>query len=353
LATNKREKDEQEKATLQQFKSELKSKKPGRMYVLFGEEEYLKAFYLEQLKSILLDGPAADFNFHRFTQENFNMNDLESAVNSFPMMAEHSFIQIDDYEMFKDTEENRNKLVEILSDIPDYCCIVFYCNTIDFNPDKRQKKLWQAMCAAGLQVAFRKQTEQDLCVWVGRHFKSQGKRIEDKNCRYLVFVTGGLMSALASEIEKICAYTEHEVVTRQDIDDVVEPVLDAVVFAITDAIGEGRFGIAIGLLQNVMKKQEDPVAILGAISAHFRRIRMAKVLLANGKHVQALCEMAGIAPYPAQKIFDAAARVSISFANKAVLFCEETDSKMKNSVDDQQALLELLLLKLAEEYRHD
>lgn len=353
MAANKKEKDEQEKLNLQQFKAELKAKRPERMYVLYGEEEYLKSFYLEQLKKILLDGPAAEFNYHRFTQENFNVNDFEAAVNSFPMMAERTMVQVDDYEMFKDSEENRMKLVGILSDIPDYCCIIFYFNTTDFTPDKRQKRLWQAMSSAGLQVAFRKQTEYDLCVWVSRHFKAQGKRIEDKNCKYLVFVTGGLMSSIASEIEKISAYAEHEVITRQDIDDVVEPVLDAVVFAITDAIGEGRFGTAVGLLQNVLKKQEDPIAVLGAVSAHFRRIRMAKVLLSNGKHVQALCELAGIGSYPAQKIFSAAARVTISFANRAVVLCEETDYKMKNSIDDPQALLELLLLELAEVYQHD
>ena len=41
------------------------------------------------------------------------------------------------------------------------------------------------------------------------------------------------------------------------------------------------------------------------------------------------------------------------FCEKAVLLCRDTDHKLKTSYDTEERLLELLLLQLAEEARHD
>ena len=45
------------------------------------------------------------------------------AVENLPMMAESTFVQVDDVDLFKMNEADRNKMVEILSDIPDYCTV--------------------------------------------------------------------------------------------------------------------------------------------------------------------------------------------------------------------------------------
>ena len=49
------------------------------------------------------------------------------------------------------------------------------------------------------------------------------------------------MTQLDLEIGKICAFSGAEEIVRADIDAVVEPTLEAVVFQITDALGQGRF----------------------------------------------------------------------------------------------------------------
>lgn len=89
------------------------------------------------------------------------------------------------------------------------------------------------MESRGLAVEFAKQEGRELINWVRRHFLRRKKEIDDRLCEYLIFITGGTMTALSTEIEKICAYTEETVIRRADIDALVEPVLDAVVFDIT------------------------------------------------------------------------------------------------------------------------
>lgn len=334
------------------LKADLKNKTPGRLYFFYGEEAYLRSYYLGMLRKQVVTGPAEEFNYHRFTQENWNLDALQDAVEALPMMAERTMIQVDDYEVFKANEADRERLAALFSDLPDYCCVVFYYETVEFKPDKRMKKLYEAMTAAGTFVEFRKQEGRELMSWVRRHFLRQKKEIDDKLCQYLIYITGGSMTALASEIEKICTYAEGTVIQKSDIDAVVEPVLDAVVFDITDAIATGDYGKALEKLQTLMKMQEEPIPILGAIGAHLRRLRCAKVLSANGKGSDSLMKLCAIGDYPARKTMAAAGRVSMEFCDRAVLLCTETDYRMKTSYDDSQRLLELLLLQLAEEAAH-
>lgn len=55
------------------LKGDLAQKTPGSFYVLYGEEDYLRRYYLSMLRRQLVDGPTEDFNFHRLTSENFSM----------------------------------------------------------------------------------------------------------------------------------------------------------------------------------------------------------------------------------------------------------------------------------------
>ena len=67
-------------SALSDLKRELKEKNPGSFYIFFGEETYLLHYYLDQLEKKLLDGPAADFNTHRLTQENFSLEALRDSL---------------------------------------------------------------------------------------------------------------------------------------------------------------------------------------------------------------------------------------------------------------------------------
>lgn len=337
---------------LQELKQALKAKELARLYFFHGEETFLLNHYLTQVKKLLLDELTESFNFHRFTAETFDLAEFADAVENLPMMAENTLVQVDEIDLFKMNESDRNKMVEILSDIPDYCTVIFTYITVAWKPDKRLKKLWEAVEKNGVPVEFAKQDQKDLIAWVTRHFLSRKKRISSELCAYLIDITGGTMTALSGEIDKICAYSGADEIVKSDIDAVTEPVLDAVVFQMTDMISEGAYGKAFQSLQKLLKMQQEPLAILGAIGGHFRRLGTARTLLDNGRNAYDLQKLCGIPDYPARKTMDAARRVRPEFCQKAAELVLETDYKMKTSFDDTQRLLELLVLTLAEEASH-
>ncbi len=331
---------------LQALKRELKEKKLQRLYIFHGEEHFLLQHYLGQLRKLLVDPLTESFNYHKLSSENFDMRSLLEAADNLPMMAESTMIWVDDVDIFKLNEADREQLAQLLSDIPEYCHLVFTYETVAWKPDKRLKKLWSAVEKAGSIVEFDRQEPRDLIPWITRHFAARKKTVSPELCAYLIDLTGGTMLTLAGEIDKICAFSGADQIHKSDIDAVVEPVLDAVVFQMTDMLGSGQYGKALKTLQTLFKMQQEPLLILGAIGSHFRRISAARTLLDHGKTSQELMSICGLGDYAARKTMQAAGRFSGDFCRRAAELILETDNKIKTSYDDPQRLLELLVLQL-------
>ena len=335
--------------SLQALKAQLKTKEFARLYFFYGEETFLLHYYLEQIKKNLIDDLTESFNYHKLTQENFDIQSFADAVENLPMMADSTFVWVDEIDIFKLSESDRGKMTEILSDIPEYCTVIFTYETMAWKPDKRQKKLWDAVSSCGTLISFDKQEARDLVAWITRHFAAEKKRITPDLCNYLIEITGGTMTALAGEISKICAYSEADQIVKSDIDAVTEPVLDAVVFQMTNLLGQGNYGAALLKLRQLFKMQQEPVLILGAIGKHFRQLGTARILRDNGKNSADLIQLYGMTDYAARKTMDASSRFSARFCRTASELILETDNALKTSYDEPERLLEVLVLRLAQE----
>ena len=345
-------KKQEQPDNLYMLKQAIRAKDPGRLYFFYGEEVFLLHHYLEQLRKVIIDELTESFNYHKLTSETFDLREFADCVENLPMMAERTMVVVDEIDIFKMNESDREAMVEIFSDIPDYCTVVFTYEATAFRPDKRLKKLWDAVNKNGELIEFAKQNQRDLITWITRHFAAAGKRINPDLCAYLIDITDGTMTSLAGEISKIIAYSGADEIRRSDIDAVTEPVLDAVVYQMTDLLSQEEYGGALLKLQQLLKMQQEPLVILGAIGGHFRRMSTARTLLDNGKNASDLMRLCGLADYPARKTMNAAGRFSASFYAKAAEMVLESDRQIKTSYDDPKRILEVLIMALAREVRN-
>lgn len=344
--------DTEAKEALRRFQADLKAGTPGTFYIICGEEAYLRDHYAALLTKKLIDGPAGEFNFHRLNAETCTPQALQDAIDAMPMMAERTLVRVDDVDLFKQPEAQRAQYTEILCDIPDYCCVLFVYDTVEFKVNNTMKSLASAVKTHAQILEFGKRPERDLCDWIARHFRAHNKSITYELCQYLIFRTDGLMTTLAGEIDKIAAYQEGDSITRGAIDAVVIPALSAQTFDISDAVVRKDFETALFKLQELYAMQTDPIAVLGAIGAQLRRLFYARVILSAGGGQKELMELTGLKSYPAGLTMTAARRVSDRFCQQAVELVLQTDVAIKTGTDDPERLLELLLVSLAREAQH-
>lgn len=328
------------------LKKDLSAGTLGRLYVLHGEEAYLRDFYLGRMKEQLVGEGMAEFNLHTIPGRDFSPQLLEQTVDFLPMMSDRTLILVHDFDLSKAGEGDRAELVRIFSQLPDYCCLVFVYDLISFKMDARTK-LAAALREHGSIVEFARQEQGDLVDWVRRRFKALGKDIDSEQARYLIFLCGDLMHGLIGEIEKVGAYARGGRITREDIDAVATPQMDAVVFQMTDAIGAGNFDQAARVLGELLQLQEPPVKILYVMGRQLRQLYAARLILENHGGAAELMRQWGIKPYPAGKLMDRARRISLDWCRRGVIFCAQTDLALKSSGGDGKDLLTNLLLELA------
>ena len=333
-------------AGYQQLKKELSAGKPGQLYILHGEESYLRDYYLGRLKELLLSGGMGEFNHHQISAKDMTPQRLEEAIDCLPMMAERTLITVTDFDLFKAGEKDREGYVKLFQQLPEYCCVVFLYDLIPYKGDARTK-LAAAIKQHGLVVNFARQEQGDLVDWVRRRFRALGKDIDSRLALDLIFLCGDLMNNLIGEIEKIGAYAKGPRITRQDIDAVATPQLDAVVFKMTDAIGEGRFDQAAGVLGELYQMQEPPMRILFSLGKQMRQLYSARLMIERGQGGSSLAAMWSLKPYPTEKLMRSARRFSLKWCRRAVTLCGQCDLDMKSTGQDPQLLLTTLLLQLA------
>ena len=331
-------------AAYQKLKQDIKEGTIGTLYVFHGEETYLRDHYLKQMKEKLLPAGMEEFNLHTLSGKDFDVKTLAQMVDCLPMMSARTMIVVSDWDIYKG---DRDGLAAVLSDLPDYLCLVFVYDLIAYKSDARTR-LAAVVKEKGSVVAFDRQSQGDLVSWIARRFRALDRDISSEDARYLIFLCGDLMTTLASEIGKIGAYARHHRVTRQDIDAVATPQLDAVVFQMTDAIAAGNFDKAAEVLGDLFHMQEKPVALLAALGRQLRQLYTARLALEEKKGVPYLMELWGMkSSYPAERLMGAARRFSLAWCRWAVIRCGQTDLAMKSGGGDGEDLLTALLMELA------
>ena len=264
------------------------------------------------------------------------------------MMAERTLLVATDFDLFKLNEEQREKLIAFLGDIPEYCCVVFVYDTVDYKPNKTMKKLYKAVTDHVQTVEFRAADSSDLVAWIARRFKALGKEIDRQTAEYLVFTCGGLMTGLVPEIAKIGAYAKGKAVTQKDIDAVADPVLSAEVFKLSDAVLQGNYDLAASILGDLLKMQTEPIMILAALGSQLRRIYTARMAIDSGHDKYWLMELWDMkSDYPAKLLLTAAKRTTADWCADAVTMCQVLDRRMKSEKGvDAAGELKLLLVRL-------
>lgn len=333
-------------AAYTKLKKDLSAGTLGRLYVFHGEEAYLRDYYLGRMKEQLVGQGMTEFNLHTIAGKEFTAHRLEEAVDCLPMMSERTLILVTDFDLFKAGEKEKGELMRIFSQLPDYCCLVFLYDLIPYKADARTK-LAAALKEHGSVVQFARQEQGDLVDWVHRRFRALGKEIDSEQARYLIFQCGDLMNNLIGEIEKIGAYAKGSRVTKEDIDAVATPQLDAVVFEMTDAIGAGNFDRAAAVLGELFQMQEPPIRILYSLGRQMRQLYAARLAMEDHKGAGYLAQQWGLKPYPAEKLMGSARRFSLAWCRKAVIACARTDLALKSGGGDGQELMSTLLLELA------
>ncbi len=331
------------------LKSDLKAGQLQNIYIFHGEETYLRTRYLQQVRQLLIPAGFEEFNDHHLNGKGLTVQTLSETVEAMPMMAQHTLVTVEDMDLFKLDEGQRNALIGLLGDFPEYCTLIFIYDTLSYKRDGKMKKLCAALDDHVCVVEFAQQERQQLVNWLRRRFAALGHDIDPTTADHLLFTCGTLMTELVPEIEKIAAYAKQERITIDDINAVADPILDARVFDMTNCITARKYDEAARVLSELLRMQTEPIVILAAIGKELRRLYTARMALDAGKDRFWLKQLWGMSSdYPAKLLMQAARKVDHDWCSSAVIRCQKLDRRMKSERGmDSEAELKVFLMELA------
>ena len=161
------------------LRADLKAQTPQNVYLFYGEETYLRSYYLEELHRLLIPAGFEEFNYHRLSGKGLTVQELAEVTEAMPMMAQHTMVVVTDLDIFRLDEQQRTALMALLADFPEYCTLVLVYDLLPYKRDGKMKKLCAALDKSVCEVEFRQQERAQLLRWVKRRFAAAGHDIDD------------------------------------------------------------------------------------------------------------------------------------------------------------------------------
>ena len=335
----------EDKLNYKQAVRSLKEQGPQRLYLLWGPEDYLREYYVGELKKLCLPDGEESFSLKRMNGPELDPQELQQAIDAVPFLSEHSFVELRgiDLNHIKDAD----KIQAVLSDIPDYCTVAFI-QSADFEPDGRLK-LIKGLRNLGQEIQFTRQNQGDLINWLAKRFAALGKGLEIEAAQRLIFVSGDLMNRLIPEVEKVAAFAKGDKVTVSDVDAVANHIPEAVIFEMTEQISQKKFNLALSTLAELMSdKNNEPIPMLAMLGTQMRRLyaaRLSQERQLGMKYVMETC--ACKYDFQATKLLQAARGYTLPQLIRAVELCAEGDYRLKSSGEDGRDVLKEIVARIA------
>lgn len=291
------------------FKSRLKSESIAGWYIFAGEEDYLKKFYLGELRRLILgdsDSGFGIFNHVVFDALDMDVGALAEAIESPPMMQEYKLIEwrFANISALKDSEI-KTLTEKIFPLKEDYPWAVFAIMTtedgFDLGTEKRPSKLCKTFSEAFDILNFPKSTDAQLLSWLKKHFDAEGINVERGPLNTMLLRIGRSMEILNNEVIKLSSYLKANgktTLTDEDVTQVCPSSAESDAFAIQNAVIEGNASKAFRALSDMKNRRTEPQIVIGMLAKTYSNLSSVALLADEGLGFDEIQKILGIASYP-------------------------------------------------------
>lgn len=311
-----------------------------KVYLLFGEEAYLRSQYKNRLTAALAD-PSDTMNVSRFHGKGIDAAEIIGLAETLPFFAERRLILVEDSGFFKN---KCDELADYLPSMPDSTCLLF----VETEVDKRSR-MFKAVKSQGRIVEFQSPDERTLMRWILGILKKEGRQITEATLHLFLESTGTDMENISQELEKLLSYTAgRNVITSEDVEAICTVQTTNQIFDMIRAVAEKKQKTALNLYYDLLALKEPPMRILFLLARQFNQLLLVKSLMAKGYDKTAIASKAGIAPFVASRCMAQSKSFTQAQLKSAVEDCVDAEEAVKTGRMGDVMSVELLLVRYSQ-----
>jgi DNA polymerase-3 subunit delta len=325
---------------MQRINEDIKTGQLKNVYLLYGEEAYLRRQYRDRLKNAIVGDDSMNYYYHE--GKDVSAAEIIDLSETLPFFAERRLIVLENSGLFKSGGE---ELSEYLKTVPAASFFVF----VEAETDKRSR-LYKTVQSVGYAAEFAVQEEAVLKKWILGMIKKEGKNISGPALNHLLEKTGSNMENIYKETEKLFCYCmDKESIEIEDIDEICTRQLTGHIFDMVGAIAEKKQRKALELYYELLALKEPPMRILFLIARQFNLLLQVKVLRKKGFSNKAIGEKTGLPGFIAGKYAAQSAGFSEAELRGAVEACVEAEEAVKTGRINDNMSVELLIIRYSSE----
>lgn len=281
---------------MKSLNEDIKTGQFKNVYLLWGEEAYLKKQYKDRLtRAILPEGDTVNYAYYE--GKGISIPEIIDLAETMPFFAERRLIVVENSGFFKNAAP---ELADYIKNMPDTVCFLF----VEEETDKRGK-MYKAVKEKGRIVEMGRQDEKTLVLWILGAVKRENKKISESTVRYLISKTGTDMENLEKELEKLFCYTiGRQELTVKDIDAICTTQITNKIFEMVEAVAAKNQKKALNYYYDLLALKEPPMRILYLLTRQFKLLLEVKALLKKGYGKKQVAENAGLHPFVAGKYME-------------------------------------------------
>lgn len=322
---------------MQTIINDIKNHSFHKIYLLCGEEGYLKRSYKNQLKAAIV-GQDDNMNYNYFEGKGIPVREVIDIAETLPFFSDFRLIILENSGFFKSANEEMNQYIRT---VPESTIFIFVEEEVD-----KRSKLYKAVKEIGAISEMNRQTDMKLVQWTAGLLKREEKKIREHDMQLFLSKTGNDMGNIKNELEKLISYTlGREIITAQDIEEICTGQISNKIFDMIHAISERQQKKALDLYYDLLTLKEPPMRILFLIEREYRLLWRVKKLSSQGMDSTSIAKKSGLQSFLVGKYSSQAKKMREDLLIQALKDCAETEEAVKTGRINDQMGVEILIMK--------
>lgn len=336
------------------------------VYLLLGEERWLRNAVLAALRARATEGAVPGFNEDEFTAGESSAGSVLGAARTLPMMARTRWVLVRSLERWEarasdedaegdaaasgDAAESTSgkgaldQLAAYAGDPSSTTVLVLCAEKLN-----TKRRLVTAAKKGGFFVDCAPPSKKDLPAWVRNAARRRGHAINASTAELLVELTGPDLATMDDVLERLSLFVGAGAeLTEEALCEMVPVIRPATVWELVDAIGRRDRKAALSLLDRVYDDPQDRgLRLVGTLAWSTRQLLRLRACLAEGLRGGEAAKAAGVPPFRQAALEQQLRRLPEGALEEWLVRLRDVDFALKGgSKRPARAILECALIEL-------
>ena len=328
------------------------------LYVLYGLDTFSLNQAVKKIKASLGDREMVAINTTSLEGQHLTLSELRNKCDAAPFLSSSRLVIVDGllgrFEVKQRRPRSRQKgksgnglgewegLASYIGQMPETTVLMLVDGEV-----KGQNALLKKLAPLAEVRTFPLLRGRSLQVWIQQRVREEGGDITPRAVKLLSELIGGDLWAMNGEIQKLILYSQNRPISEDDVKQLVSYAQEVNIFALVDAVAEGRTELAQRLLHRLYHEGMAPTHILAMITRQFRLIALAQDLPRRLSRLQIQERLGLKKSYALDKTLGQAKLYDLEGVKRVYDKLLETDLAIKTGKYSDKLALELLVTELA------